>query len=104
MTNKFIAGLPPQLAFFVRAGRVSSIQDALQSAKIGQAHGYRQSQGPPVVVLPVSTSTVNAGSDSGSNYNSEHYLNQDIISFPNGHTAHGTQSSAWPFTQSSAWP
>ena len=44
MTNRFIAGLPPQLAFFVRAGRVSLFRDALQSAKIGEAHGYRQSQ------------------------------------------------------------
>ena len=50
MTNKFIAGLPLQLTFFVPSVRVSSFQDALQSAKIGQAHGYRKSQGPPVVV------------------------------------------------------
>ena len=66
MTNKFIARLPPQLAFFVRAARVSSFRDALQSAKIGEAHGYRQSQGPPAVVPPVSTTTntVNAASDS----------------------------------------
>lgn len=42
MTNKFISGLPAQLAFFVRAGRVESLRDALQSAKIGEAHGYRQ--------------------------------------------------------------
>ena len=64
MTNKFIAGLPPQLGVFVRAGRVSSFRDALQSVKIGEAHGYRQSQGPPAVVPPVRTSTVNAASDS----------------------------------------
>lgn len=44
MLNKFISGLPPQLAFFVRAGRVDSLRDALQSAKIGEAHGYRQLQ------------------------------------------------------------
>ena len=41
MLNKFISGLPSQLAFFVRAGRVESLRDALQSAKIGEAHGYR---------------------------------------------------------------
>lgn len=41
MINKFVSGLPPQLAFFVRAGRISSFREALQSAKIGEAHGYR---------------------------------------------------------------
>lgn len=38
---KFIQGLPHQLAFFVRAGQVSSFREALHSAKIGEAHGYR---------------------------------------------------------------
>ena len=60
MTNKFIAGLPSQLAFFVRAGRVTSFRDALQSAKIGEAHGYRHVQGPPAATAE----TVNAASDS----------------------------------------
>ena len=41
MTFKFIDGLPPQLAFFIRAGRVLTLRDALHSAKLGEAHGYR---------------------------------------------------------------
>ena len=40
MTFKFIDGLPSQLAFFVRAGRVDTLRDALHSAKLGDAHGY----------------------------------------------------------------
>ena len=55
MILKFINSLPAQLAFFVRAGKVSSYREALQSAKIGEAHGYRQSN-----PLPVSSSSVNA--------------------------------------------
>jgi hypothetical protein len=39
--SKFIQGLPDQLAFFVRASRTTSYRDALHSAKIGEAHGYR---------------------------------------------------------------
>ena len=39
--SKFIQGLPVQLAFFVRASRTTSYGDALHSAKIGEAHGYR---------------------------------------------------------------
>lgn len=72
MTNKFISGLPPQLAFFVRAGRVSSFREALQSAKIGEAHGYRQlpsvyGQPSTSISAPQSVSqapSVNAVSDS----------------------------------------
>ena len=41
MFNRFISGLPSQLAFFVRADRVESLRDALQSANIGEAQGYR---------------------------------------------------------------
>ena len=39
MSNKFINGLPSQLAFFVRAGCKHNFRDALHSAKIGEAHG-----------------------------------------------------------------
>ena len=41
LLTKFIDGLPTQLQFFVRAGRPQSLDDALQSAKIGEAVGYR---------------------------------------------------------------
>jgi hypothetical protein len=41
MLHRFVAGLPAQLAFFVRAGRVDSLREALHVAKIGEAHGYR---------------------------------------------------------------
>lgn len=65
MTNKFIAGLPSQLAFFVRAGRVTTFREALQSAKVGEAHGYRQSPATPIVTTPSQiTEKVNAASDS----------------------------------------
>ena len=40
MTFKFIDGLP-QLPFFVRASRFLTLRDALHSAKLGEAHGYR---------------------------------------------------------------
>jgi hypothetical protein len=39
--SKFFQGLPDQLVFFVRASRTTSYRDALHSAKIGEAHGYR---------------------------------------------------------------
>lgn len=39
--SKFVNGLPHQLAFFVRAGKAQTLQDVLQSAKIGEAYGYR---------------------------------------------------------------
>ncbi|KAK3082971.1 hypothetical protein FSP39_010341 [Pinctada imbricata] len=41
---KFIDGLPKALQYFVRAGRPSSIDDALQSAKMGETVGYRDDQ------------------------------------------------------------
>lgn len=40
---KFVEGLPPQLAFFVRAGNPEDHQSALNSAKVGEAYGYRAS-------------------------------------------------------------
>ena len=42
MLNIFISGLPPSVSIFVRAGRVNCLREALQSAKAGEAHGYRQ--------------------------------------------------------------
>ena len=44
MLTKFIDGLPPQLRFFVRTGRPNTLGEALQSAKMGEAYGYRDSQ------------------------------------------------------------
>lgn len=41
---RFISGLPSQLAFFVRAGNPATLDDALQAAKRGEAHGYRQQE------------------------------------------------------------
>ena len=40
LMTKFIDGLPDQLKFFVRAGRPTNIDDALQSARIGESVGY----------------------------------------------------------------
>ena len=39
--QRFVDGLPPQLAFFVRAGSPPDHQAALASAKMGEAYGYR---------------------------------------------------------------
>ncbi len=39
--HKFVDGLPPQLAFFVRAGCPGDHEAALASAKMGEAYGYR---------------------------------------------------------------
>jgi len=58
MTIKFINSLPAQLAFFVRAGRVTSYRDALQSAKIGEAHGYRQEPTAPALYKSASVPEV----------------------------------------------
>ena len=38
---KFIDGLPSSLQYFVRAGRPNTVEEALQSAKMGEAFGYR---------------------------------------------------------------
>ena len=60
MSNKFINGLPSQLAFFVRAGRINNFREALHSAEIGEAHGYRihTSVTQPPSVLPTPTPSV----------------------------------------------
>lgn len=55
MTNKFVNGLPSQLAFFIRAGRIDTFRDALHSAKIGEAHGYRDHTQVPSVPTPSDT-------------------------------------------------
>lgn len=51
MLLKFIQGLPSQLAFFVRAGNPEDVHSAVTSAKMGEAYGYRstQGQGQPTV-------------------------------------------------------
>ena len=46
--SKFIDGLPKSLQYFVRAGRPNWI-DALQSAKMGKAVGYREDVAPPSI-------------------------------------------------------
>ena len=46
---KFIDGLPKSLQYFVRAGRPNTIDDALQSAKMGEAVGYRDDVAPPFI-------------------------------------------------------
>lgn len=43
MINKFIEGLPAQLAFFVRVSRCTTFRDTLQVAKTGEACGFRGS-------------------------------------------------------------
>ena len=61
---KFIEGLPPQLAFFVRAGNPEDIKAALTAAKLGEAYGYRASPtATPTVpggTIPASVPTVSA--------------------------------------------
>ncbi|MES9971179.1 MAG: hypothetical protein ABW092_14180 [Candidatus Thiodiazotropha sp.] len=58
---KFIEGLPPQLAFFVRAGNPADVQAALLSAKMGEAYGYRTTTGlgatPAPAAAPVAAVT-----------------------------------------------
>lgn len=39
--SRFVNGLPSQLAFFVRARNITNLTDALTSAKLGEAYGYR---------------------------------------------------------------
>lgn len=53
--NKFIKGLPEKLAFFVRAGNRKGSADALSTAKMGEAYGYR-SDGVPLVAAANPTS------------------------------------------------
>ena len=40
---KFIDGLPPELAIFVRTGNPEDIQAALTASKLGEAYDYRAS-------------------------------------------------------------
>lgn len=44
LMNKFVDGLPQQLAFYVRAGRCTTFAETLTAAKTGEAFGYRQVQ------------------------------------------------------------
>lgn len=41
LLSRFIQGLPSQLAFFVRAGNPTTSEQALTSARNGEAYGYR---------------------------------------------------------------
>ena len=66
MLNKFISGLPSQLMFFVRADRVESLRDALQSAKIGEAHGYRVQSSADTVQLSGSSTPKPSAAAAGS--------------------------------------
>ena len=60
MISKFVAGLPHQLAFFVRAGRIQTFRDALHMAKTGEAHGYRAENATASAATPsVNTPSVN---------------------------------------------
>ena len=56
MLIKFVEGLPHQLAFFVRAGNPANLQQALLSAKTGEAYGYRV-QALPAMAVTVPTVT-----------------------------------------------
>ena len=53
---KFVSGLPPQLAFFVRARNITTSRDALQHAKLGEAYGYRTTAVATAVSAPSSES------------------------------------------------
>ena len=44
--SKFISGLPPMLAYFVRATSPKTATEALASARKGDAYGYRQTTAP----------------------------------------------------------
>ncbi|XP_050408520.1 uncharacterized protein LOC126823615 [Patella vulgata] len=56
LMSKFISGLPPKLAFFVRAGTPTTLEHAYNAAKMGEAYGYRDSfansQLPPGHIQP----------------------------------------------------
>ncbi|KAK3082518.1 hypothetical protein FSP39_010106 [Pinctada imbricata] len=58
MMSRFIDGLPGGLKFFVRAGRPTSLADAMQSARMGDACGYRKDMGPIAVPGKMETPTV----------------------------------------------
>ena len=46
MMSRFIDGPPSGLRFLVRSGRPMSLTDAMQSARIGDAYGYRKEVDP----------------------------------------------------------
>jgi len=61
MLYQFIDGLPPSLAFFVRAGMCSTLDSALSSAQAGEAAGYRTNfPFAPAQTIPPPTPMVNA--------------------------------------------
>lgn len=49
LINRYTDGLPTQLAFFVRASRVTSYRECLHVSQTGGAHGYRQDVNSPPV-------------------------------------------------------
>lgn len=55
MISRFVNGLPKHLAFFVRTKNLTSLNDALTSAKLGEAYGYRDEN--PVVASSRATKT-----------------------------------------------
>ena len=42
MISRFVNGLPDKLAFFVRARSITTLKEALTSAKLGETYRYRQ--------------------------------------------------------------
>lgn len=58
LMNKFVEGLPQQLAFYVRAGRCTSFADTLTAAKTGEAFGYRQTPASTAAIRTQSASDV----------------------------------------------
>ncbi len=60
VTFRFIEGLPHHWHSLVRAGRVTSLRDALHVSKIGEAHGYRRSgiEMASAAVRPVTPTTI----------------------------------------------
>jgi hypothetical protein len=50
---RFIYGLPEKVAFFVRAGQPPDLTVAFTSAKMAETCGYRQSDLPSILQLPL---------------------------------------------------
>ena len=46
MAARLVNGLPEKLQFFVRARNPQTLDEALNAAKVGEAHGYRESTTP----------------------------------------------------------
>ena len=59
LMNKFVEGLPHQLAFYVRVGRCYTFADTLTAAKTGQAFGYRQVQPTTAAIRTQPSSDMN---------------------------------------------